>query len=240
MHKSVLAVAATAMIGVAAPADAISLRIDYESTTFTLADQATGDQDGLAGVVEYIEGEPNNNSFPDFDILNVIGQDCIFCPTRILGESVIALATGSTADTDLIIQISETGYTLDDTVGWETRAAFTSNDGGNPAGTYVFNAYWDATDTLFGTSSLVASATLTDTDADVVFNSIPAVDTSSPFSLTLEFIVSKDTLNSLRSTADLDANLNVAPVPLPAGVLLLASGLGGLAVMARRRRNTVA
>ncbi len=209
------------MIGTAATANALSLKVSTDGTIWqTITDNQIGDTDTTAGSISYTD-------------LGLSG----FTKVKVAGASENTLAGGSLytnafevsgSASTLYLMLSDSLYNLSLPAvgGASSLTGLTMQNSGTTANlkTYFGSA-------LFDTANQIADVSLSVPGFIGQTTSLPTLE--NPFSLT-QFI----TINNLSGVASqITASLEVTPVPEPGTMLLLGSGLLGLAIYAKRRRN---
>lgn len=228
------ALAALGLVGAVERADALSIRMSYGGTIVTLADGQAGspaDTDALAATVQYEEGTAGNGFFGalGFSEVDVIGSRCTVCPSRL--TLTVEAARTAAATQDFIVEVSDVGFTTGGPT-WLAESDFTSiiND---VSGT--FETYVDASNTLFGTGTLVHSDVLTGTQAEDFESLIGAL--ASPYSMMIRITYAGTTWpGGTEGSVFSQANLRTSAVPVPAALPLMVGALGVFGLVRARRR----
>jgi len=208
----------------ATPAYAISISLDDGINPIVVcADGAGCDLNPLAGAVTFIGAVGNFN-------LNVTTG--ITYPQ--LGTSadpqidLNSVDLSSSGGGTLTILVSEIGYS-------GPTSSFNTAVGGTTSGTVNFASFLDDSNTLFGTASSLGTLGPFSSGA---FSGSTSGGTSAtdPFSLTLMATI---THGSGSNNTSFNSTFNATTVPEPASLLLLGSGLLGLAFWGRKRFITM-
>lgn len=193
-------------------------------STITIADGQTGtyaDQAAASGIVSW-SGALGNF---DFTVTSGSTKDAIGSGAVPKMHVTGSATASSTAGGTFTVAFSETGFGPMS----PSLQGFLTAMGGYGGTATSLKAYYDTSDQLFGTDTsgtAVQIADLSSYGAQQVFNGIPSAN---PFSLTM---VSTFTLGKA-DAASFDNGLK--PVPEPATMLLLGSGLLGLAGVGRKK-----
>src|SRR5256885_1578602 len=229
MNKTISSVIfGLALISLVAPRQADATPTLYFSdgtTTFTVADGSGLDLLAAPGGVTFI------GAVGDWSVNVTTGSTK---PT--LGSStdphlnLNSLNSKSSGSSTLTIKFSEVGFTLAPTV-W---AGIVS--GAQSTGAVQYQSYLDNTNTLFGGTLLTDSGLLV--GSPFADTQISGAAGGPLFSLTQTMTLSSTGSTNKSFTADLAPT--PAPVPEPASLLLLGSGLMGLSGFGflRRKKNT--
>lgn len=212
-----------------------AVQISYGGTTVTLNDgggPSPSDQNANPSAVRYSEGTTGNAFFPDFTQLDVDGERCTVCPSRLFLQTEVALGV-MTAASDLTVSVSDNGFTLDDTVAWDFFSSFSPLLAGTDAQA-TFTTYWSDTDSVFARTDQLATDTLSGNIGNFFNTIVAAVDTSAPFSMTIDITFAASDLQGA-GTLGAQAALGAQVVPLPASALFLLSGIAGLGFLRMRR-----
>ncbi|WP_339950749.1 hypothetical protein [uncultured Albimonas sp.] len=221
---------AAALVLTAAPASALS--IEYSngdpSDTFIVTDGGAGDDDGLAGSIDYDSGM--TNPLGGWELLSTQASSCasaIDCPNLTL--SFEANSLGEPAD--LRIAVTQTDLTLDEALfGFDTTLS------GFTGGEATITSYYDPSNTAFGEAERIGesfSFAAPDGFSSFAMDGSDLAPGASPFSLTTVIEIA----HALGDTQTYgDSKVAVASaVPVPAALPLLAGALGLSGLMLRRR-----
>lgn len=218
MRKTFFAVSGAALLMATAATEARAtptLRLQNGSSFVQIQDGGSNDANPLAGVVGYYGGLGNY-------FLNVSTGISVNGINFIDLNSVNM--SSSSSPTTLLLGFSESGFNS------AAPLPYNFQIGGITNGSISYAAYLDTSNTLFGHGTLIGSGTGT----NLFSYESPEVllDTSSPYSLS-EFI--SITHNGPYRLTSFDAK--IAPVPEPHTMMLLGSGLFGIAVYGKRRQQ---
>jgi hypothetical protein len=220
-HLSIVGVAVTAltlvMLASAAPANAtnLTIRLTDGTTTFTCADQAACDTSTILGSITFA------STFGTVSVSGVgTGNPQVSLFNMDLGYVV---SNGGTAGT-YTLWVSQNGLS-----GTFPAWAGLINGNQQPGNTTSWAAYADAGNTLFATTTLLCSGGPV-TSAAVAGICNGGFAGGSNFSLTEKVVVT-----STGATGVASGDFSLTTVPEPSSMLLLSTGLFGLAGMVRRR-----
>lgn len=209
------------MIGTTATANALSLSVSTDGTIWqTITDNQIGDTDTTVGSMSYTD-----TGLAGFTKVKVAGAS----ENTLTGGSLYTNAFEvSGAAATLYLKLSDTLYNLSlpEVGGAVAKTGLTMQNSGTSANlkTYFGSA-------LFDTANQIADVSLS--VPGFIGQSTNLLSLENPFSLT-QYI----TISNLSGVASqITASLEVTPVPEPGTMVLLGSGLLGLAIYAKRRRN---
>jgi hypothetical protein len=192
-----------------------TLELSSGATTVTVTDGGTGDANGAVGVVTFIG--PVGNFF--INVTTGLSICDINNPYMDLNSVDFSGSSGS-----LKIRLSDIGFSS------PSPAGFIFNVGGTTQGTISYAGYYDLDNALFGTTSLIGSGSFTGPGSFADSFSSGLISPASPLSLTE--IINITHSGGYKNTS-FDAEMVVTPEP--GTILLLGSGLLGLAIYGRRR-----
>lgn len=229
---------------VALPAHAATIRVTDLITGFTtsLVDNALGDADPDTGEIVWTFDLNALSGGSVWDSVITIGlsKPAIGTPGSVAAMSVDVDARSSAAGR-LLVEFSDTGFTLPSTKPYDAALSFdAAGDGGS---TTLLNgststAYFDASNTLFGTATTIGSpfvfactCEVPDSDSAVDSDILPA-DADGLFALTHTILFDHAEAGLTQAAIDLE----LAPVPVPGGLVLMGSALAGFLASAKRRK----
>lgn len=214
----ILAVGAM-LCGIVSPTfAAVQLRLDDGTTTITISDNGAGDSNPLLGAITFI------GSIGTF-IINVstgVGSAVLGPASMDLNSINTVNAAGGT----LTIDFTETNVS-------PTFPGFQLDFGGtiSSGGSVTARAWFDATNTAFGTASLIGmlGPFTTPSFSQTLIGPGPG---SAPYSLTQRLVISFPAGGGPRSFS---GNFALTPIPEPASVVLFGAVLLVTTAVLRRR-----
>jgi len=138
-----------------------------------------------------------------------------------------SINVSSLSEGELTIEWTETDFTLPDTFG-----GFISEIGGTTSGMVTYEVYLDQNNESFGQGILLNSLG-TFSGGAFSDSAITSINLSDPFSLTLVATIK----HSEGDITSFNAGVAPAPVPEPATILLLGTGLLGIVAFGRKKFN---
>jgi hypothetical protein len=204
------------------------LTISSGSSTVTITDNGVGDVNPANGVISY-----NNSNFNGWNISVATGTS--YSPGLIpYGLDVASLTAtcdlvGGCTTQSLIVTYSDINFNTPVPIG-DFLQTFSTTDSG--PGTATENAWFDNTNTLFGTQNSIGTVGPFGT-SNIGFTSGGTVAAVPNYSLTLQQVF---TDTSATSAVSFSADGNITAVPEPAAVVLFGSLLALCATGLRRRR----
>jgi hypothetical protein len=226
--KKMVALLAGAMIMMATSAMALPLSITFSQSGYLDQTVIDTNNDGKITL--------NGFSFGDFAIDFIGGTSSLpNDPTKNkLSVNSFTLTNTAGSDKMITVSISDDDFALNPVypTTFNAQSVFGAS-GLSTEGTSIatFSAYLDTTNALFGTgTSLGTWGPLGLTGASSTMFT-PLTLTGAPFSLTETISITQGS----GSSANFNANVELAPVPEPGTIVLLGAGLLGLGAYSRRR-----
>lgn len=210
-----------------------TIRVTTDAGQWLVADQGNGDFNPIEGALATVLWLPTDTGI--FGLEVVTGATKPYMGTATAPKMSLNVQTSALDGGHLQVEFSEQFYGPLDHNLWGQFISSLSSSNHQTTALQNLAVYYDLNNILFGTTSKIADLSILRGGLAVSENAFSSTfgTGTSPFSLTLVANIDQDghTFGS-----SLDASVGVSPVPAPATLLLLSSGLAGLLGLKRKNR----
>ncbi len=228
MKRMLALVAGAVLVSGSAWAVPVLTLDDGAGNFLSIVDNGTGDMSPEEGVITFL------SSFGAWDLALEVGQTKPFVGSALAPSMHLSSVNTSAGAADLTVTFSDDFFgPLPESYYFQAVAGGVLGAGNGS--TLTYNAYWDAGNGVPAATLLTSLAFANPGTSPLGFsdtaNSPMLGGADYPYSLTQEIIISHES----GGATSVDVALN--PVPEPATMVLLGSGLLGIAGVSRRKRG---